>query len=134
MMNSDGASPGPEVRTQAHWASDDSSSATASPAPPINSTSSTARPPITNARPFVAAYDQHGARVKGRGRQPSIPVLHALEIVTARPRLPGGDGAVSNVPPAEGSTGNRRGLRGDGHRVVGGRGPKVIAQPIEWLV
>src|SRR5882724_12042219 len=76
----------------------------------------------------------HGALVKRRRRQPSIPVLHALEIVTARPRLPGDDGAVSNVPPAEGSTGNRRGLPSHGHRVVGGRGPKVIAQPIEWLV
>src|SRR5205807_5044900 len=61
-------------------------------------------------------------------------VLHSLEIVAARPGPPGGHSAVPYVPPAEGSAGNRRRLPSHGHRVVGGRGPKVIAQATQWHV
>src|SRR2546425_651181 len=104
MMNSDGASPGPEVRTQAHWGHDLDRNARRELEMHFDGVVAFRADAVPD-DPVVAAYEQHGARVKGRGRQPSIPVLHALEIVTARPRLPGGDGAVSNVPQLKGPRG-----------------------------
>ena len=77
--------------------------------------------------PVVALQKEHRATVESRGREAGVPVLGSLEIVAAHTGRPCNQGALPDVPPAESPAWDRGGLAGDGDRVVGGRGPKVVS-------